>query len=199
MHMAQWRQKRGHMRYYDKTAHGYNALYAEEQRLKIEIALKDLELKAHSAMVDLGCGTGLLLPRAAEKAETVVCLDTSRGMLEAAKSNARLSPGIHLIRADADHTPLRQGLFDAVCAITVLQNMPRPHQTLQEIWRITKPDAQLILTGLKKHFTRQDFTSLLENAGLCVHLLAPDDKAKCHIVTCRKRESMDPGMMRKPL
>ena len=199
MHMVQWRQKRGHMRHYDKIAHGYNALYAEEQRLKIEIALSNLQFKAHSAVADLGCGTGLLLPRAAEKAETVVCLDTSRGMLKEAKSSARLSPGIHLIRADADHAPLRQGQFDVVCAITVLQNMPRPHRTLQEIWRITTPDAQLILTGLRKHFTRHDFTSLLENAGLSVHLLDPDDKAKCHIVTCRKRESMEPRTIQKPL
>jgi ubiquinone/menaquinone biosynthesis C-methylase UbiE len=186
MPMAQWRQKRGHIRHYDKTAHVYNALYAEEQRLKMASALTRLMFKGHPAIVDLGCGTGLLLPEVAKKAETIVGLDICRGMLDEAKHHTGLSSGIHLIRADVDHAPLLQGRFDVAFAVTLLQNMPRPQQTLQEMQRLTKPDAQIVVTGLKKSFTRQRFSSLLAGAGLRAQLLDTDDEVKCHVAVCTK-------------
>lgn len=197
--MAQWRRKRGHIRHYDRTAQFYSALYTEEQTLKVETALQSLELRGHSAMVDLGCGTGLLPSKVVDKAEIIVGLDTSKGMLEEAKRNTRLSPEIHLIRADADHAPLLPRQFDVAFAITLLQNMPCPQQTLQEMQRITKPDAQIVVTGLKKRFTRQRFLGLLKEAGLRAQLIDTDDKVKCHIATCKRRDSMEPRGTEDPL
>ncbi|MGB9135391.1 MAG: class I SAM-dependent methyltransferase [Candidatus Bathyarchaeia archaeon] len=184
--MAQWHQKRGHMHHYDRTAHVYNTRYTEEQSLKTETALRNLKLKSDSAMVDLGCGTGLLLPKIRKKAKTIVCLDISKGMLNEAKHNTRHSADIHLIQADADYTPLLPGQFDLTFAITLLQNMPRPQQTLQEIKRITKPNARIVVTGLKKRFTQQSFLKLLKEAGLETQLTDADNNLKCHIATCRK-------------
>ncbi len=184
--MAQWRQKRGHMHHYDRTAHIYNTRYIEEQSLKTETALRNLKLKSDSAIVDLGCGTGLLLPKIWKKAKTIVCLDISKGMLDEAKHNTRHSPDIHLIQADADYAPLLSGQFDLTFAITLLQNMPRPQQTLQEMGRITKPDAQIVVTGLKKRFSQQSFLKLLKKAGLETQLQDADNNLKCHIATCKK-------------
>jgi ubiquinone/menaquinone biosynthesis C-methylase UbiE len=184
--MAQWKQKRAHMRHYDQTAHLYNTRYAEEQNLKMKAALRSLKPKIQSRYIDLGCGTGLLLPKIVKSAKNIVCLDISKGMLKEVKPNSRHSANVHLIQADADYTPLRHGYFDVAFAITLLQNTPHPEQSLQEMKRITKPDAAMIITGLKKCFTPKSLFSLLQDAGFQTHLLNTDDNLKCHIASCRK-------------
>jgi ubiquinone/menaquinone biosynthesis C-methylase UbiE len=184
--MAQWKQKRAHMQYYDKTSHLYDTRYAEEQRLKIDAALEILEPALQSKYVDLGCGTGLLLPKIMKSAKTIVCLDMSKGMLRKVKPSLRRSANVHLIQADVDYTPLRRGYFNVAFAVTLLQNTPNPEQSLQEMKRITRPDAAMIITGLKKCFTPKSLLALLQDAGFQTHLLNTDDGLKCHIASCRK-------------
>ena len=186
--MAQWKQKRAHIRYYDQTAPSYNTRYAEEQNLKMEAAFKSLKPAIQSRYLDLGCGTGLLLPRIMKSASSIVCLDLSKGMLKEVKPSVRHSAHVHLIQADVDYTPLRNGYFNMVFAITLLQNTPNPKQSLQEMKRVTLPDATMIITGLKKCFTVRSLLTLLQSAGFQTNLLLTDDKLKCHIASCKKPE-----------
>jgi ubiquinone/menaquinone biosynthesis C-methylase UbiE len=137
-------------------------------------------------ILDLGCGTGLLLQKIRDMAKNVVGLDISKGMLEAVNLFVKRSANVHLVLADADHAPFRSGYFDTVFAITLLQNMPNPHNTLQEVKRITKPNASIIVTALKKRFTEGSFLKLLEKANLQPKLLKSDADLKCHIAACKK-------------
>lgn len=177
------------MCHYNHTAHIYNTRYAEEQTLKIEAAARNLKLRKQGSILDLGCGTGLLLTKIRTMAKNIVCLDVSKGMLREIETGIKHLPSIHLILADADNAPIRDDFFDTVFAITLLQNMPSPHQTLQEMKRITKPDATIIVTGLKKHFTQSYFLRLLEDAALKTKQLKADDKLKCYIALCEKTTS----------
>ncbi len=184
--MAGWKQKRRHMRHYTRTAHVYNIRYADEQSLKIDVALENLKPRK-GAILDLGCGTGLLLPRIQKTAKDIVGVDVSGGMLKEIPPSAKRSENVHLILADADQTPLRHGYFDAVLAITLLQNMSNPRNTLEEMKRVAKPDSSIIVTGLKKQFTQQSFLKLLEDAELKPRLLKTDERVKCHVTICEKR------------
>ena len=184
--MAQWKQKRTHIRHYDQTAHLYNTRYAEEQNLKVEAVLKSLKPAIQSRYIDLGCGTGLLLPKIMKNAKNIVCLDMSKGMLKEVKPSLRHSVNVHLIQADVDYTPLRSGYFNMAFAITLLQNTPNPKQSLQEMKRVTKPDATMIITGLKKCFTPKSLLAILQNAGFQTYLLNTDGNLKCHIASCSK-------------
>jgi ubiquinone/menaquinone biosynthesis C-methylase UbiE len=184
--MAQWKQKRAHMQRYDMTSHLYDVRYAEEQNLKIDAALKGLKPAIQSRYIDLGCGTGLLLSRILKSAKNIVCLDMSKGMLKEVKPSLRHSANVHLVQADVDYTPLRHRYFDVAFAITLLQNTPNPEQSLQEMKRITKPDATMIITGLKKCFTPKSLLTLLQDAGFQTHLLSTDGNLKCHIASCKK-------------
>jgi ubiquinone/menaquinone biosynthesis C-methylase UbiE len=93
---------------------------------------------------------------------------------------------INLILADADSMPLKERIFDYVFAITIMQNMPNPVQTLNEIVRVSKGDAVFIVTGLKKIFSRKAFEELLWKAGMCIVTLKDDEGLKCYVATCRK-------------
>jgi ubiquinone/menaquinone biosynthesis C-methylase UbiE len=193
--MAHWKQKRAHIRHYDQTAQSYNTRYAEEQNLKIEAAFKGLKPTIQSRYLDLGCGTGLLLPKIMKSAKNIVCLDMSKGMLKEVKPSLRHSANVHLIQADVDYTPLRSGYFNMAFAITLLQNTPNPKQSLQEMKRVTKPDATMIITGLKKCFTAKSLLTLLQSAGFQTNLLNTDDRLKCHIASCKK---LEPRRARNP-
>lgn len=183
--MTEWKQKRRHLRYYNITANLYDTRYAEEQALKIEAAIESLQRTRHGSILDLGCGTGLLLPRI-HRAKEIVCVDISRHMLGRIETSTKRSANLHVVVADADHTPFRHDYFDSVFAITLLQNMPNPSQTLEEMRRVTKPDATMVVTGLKKHLTQRSFLSLLKKAALKPQLVPTNERLKCHIAKCKK-------------
>ena len=183
--MSEWKKKRNLMHRYDLTAHIYDMQYAEEQTAKIEAALESVTMEKHSLVLDAGCGTGLLFGYVADKTETTVGLDISRKILLQAKKRAKNFQSIRLILADADNMPLRANFFSHVFGITLIQNMPNPAKTLNEIKRVAKKDAAIVVTGMKKSFTLEEFEELLRDAGFNIIALK-DEGLKCYVTVCTK-------------
>jgi ubiquinone/menaquinone biosynthesis C-methylase UbiE len=175
-----WIQKRRVMRRYDATARSYDELYCEEQEAKYLKALERVDV-AGIAVLDVGCGTGLLFSHIADAAQAVLGVDISRELLLRAKEQAVKFRNIYLIKADADHLPFQNGFFSVVFAFTVLQNMPKPKETLSEVKRVTKSDGDIVVTGLKKAFSIETFSGLLERAGLDVVSMETDTALKCYV------------------
>jgi len=184
--MAKWKKKRQTMRHYDQSAMVYDAQYYEEQEAKIKVALERLTLKEESLILDLGCGTGLLLPHVAGRAKLVVGIDISRNILKEAENRVKLHANATLVRADADYVPFQNDIFDAAFAITLLQNTPKPHLTLNEMKRVTKPDATIVATGLKKAFSQKTFTRLLMEAGLEIRVMTTNQHLNEYVAVCTK-------------
>lgn len=183
--MTNWSKKRKIMRLYDLTAHMYDMRYFEEQKLKIEAALEEMQIKENCAILDVGCGTGILFKYVAGKAKLVVGVDISKKMLLYAKRRAENFESVHLVLADADNMPFRENVFDSVFSVTLLQNMPNSNKTLKEIGRVAKGFATIVATGMKKAFTAQRFKAMLLNAGL-KSIAFKDRGLKCYVVVCVK-------------
>ena len=96
----------------------------------------------------------------------VVGVDISRKLLLKANEEAKKSGNVFVLLADADHLPFYKGFFDAVFAFTVLQNMPKPAETLIELKRVAKPNGNVVVTGLKKAFPLKTFLDVLEGTSL---------------------------------
>ncbi|MEM3090514.1 MAG: methyltransferase domain-containing protein [Candidatus Bathyarchaeia archaeon] len=185
--MSEWKLKRGSMRLYNLTAKSYDEQYAEEQRAKIENALKSLKIDDHSLILDCGCGTGLLFEYVAKKADIVIGLDISKNILAEAKRRAKAFGNVGLVLADADYPPFKDDVFSHVFAVTLLQNMPDPHRTLAEICRVAEENAYIVVTGLKKKFSLKVFKSLLLKLGLnVIEISNGNDSLKCYVATCKK-------------
>lgn len=180
--MEEFEHKRRIMSRYDQTAETYDKQYFEEQNAKIRAALKTLTFNSSRVVLDLGCGTGLLFPHIKKKARMLVGLDFSRNVLKQAEK--RIADNVLLVRADADYTPFRNHVFDAVFAFTLLQNMPNPAKTLSEIKRVSKLNGRIIVTALKKSFPRETFLAMLEEAKLEVLELF-NGKLKGYVAICR--------------
>ena len=176
-----WDQKRKTIRRYDLTAEMYDLRYAEEQAVKYKAALERLNIARPSSVLDVGYGTGLLFSHVAAEAQTVVGVDITRLLLRQAKERAGSFHNVHLVQADADHLPFKDNHFSTVFAFTVLQNVPKPLETLSEIKRNTKQGAAIVVTGLKKAFSLEAFRELLQDAGLQLVTLEDADALKCYV------------------
>lgn len=170
------------MRNYNRSARVYDAQYAKEQGAKIEAALKHVVLKESSLVLDVGCGTGLLFEHVGESVELLVGLDISLRILQEAKKRVKRFREAALIRADADFMPFLSQIFDMTFAITLLQNIPNPLQTLHEMKRVSKRPSIMVVSGLKKEFAKKAFIRLLEEARLEPIVIRTDAQSKGYIV-----------------
>ncbi len=181
--MNSWSKKRKVIKCYNATSNSYNEQYAEEQDAKYNAAQKALNIDkaVYNAVLDVGCGSGLFFSNITCKAQTVVGVDVSHKLLLKAKTQAKPLGNVHVVQADADHLPFKPAVFDAIFSFTVLQNMPRPKQTLLEFKRQTKTGGKLVVTGLKKAFELTAFLDLFEAVDLRMLNFVDDDDLKCYI------------------
>jgi ubiquinone/menaquinone biosynthesis C-methylase UbiE len=186
--MQEWSKKRGTIRHYDYQAKVYDAQYLEEQDAKIEAALGNLELRSNEDILDIGCGTGFLFHHINKATKLLIGLDISSKLLRVARKRTKSLSNIALIRADADYTPFSTHIFDRIFAITLLQNMPNPTKTVSEMRRIGKSEAVFVVTGLKKKFTLESFSDLIEQAQLKVSTLKTNEHLKDYVAVCTNLE-----------
>jgi ubiquinone/menaquinone biosynthesis C-methylase UbiE len=149
-------------RLYDETAGFYDKRYTEIQRAKYGAVLKHLPERVNRVL-DLGCGTGLLLEELRKRGRLVVGVDVSEKMLRKAKARGE---AMELLAADADHLPFRDGVFDCVVSITLLQNMPNPSGTVKELARVLMKNGLGVLTSLRRKHSVEMLRSWAEGAGL---------------------------------
>lgn len=181
--MSGWTKKRDVMRRYDATAHIYDMRYSEEQMNKVQAALRNVGIERDHLVLDVGCGTGILFDNVANRVENVVGLDISRRTLSYAKQRAKGFVNVHLLLADAEFLPFRENIFNRVFAVTLIQNTPNPLDTLAEIRRVAECSSVIVVTGLKKAFTRKVFEKLLIEADLRVATLLSENQ-KCYVAVC---------------
>jgi len=190
--MRGWDEKFGVIDYYDYIAPFYDEIYNEEQKAKIEVALRHISTVKESVILDAGCGTGFLFRCLGEKVRLVVSLDTSPRILKEAQKLAKSFPNVHLIRADADFMPFPNGIFDTVFALTLLQNMPNHLWVLNEMKRVGKTRGIFVITAFKKyrkyrHFVQTTFLALLDTAGFEVSVIENNEKLKDFIAICKQK------------
>ena len=147
-------------RRYGETAPMYERRYEQIQREKYEIVTGNLP--PVSKVLDLGCGTGMLLSELARRSGFVVGIDSSPEMLELARKRRGSAA---LVLTDADHLPFVDRSFDAVVSVTLLQNMPNPAATVREVARVTKPRGIVIMTTLKHKHSLGELERWIRAAG----------------------------------
>ncbi|WAI00347.1 class I SAM-dependent methyltransferase [Methanogenium organophilum] len=107
-------------------------------------------------VLDLGCGSGAFttdIARMVGPEGRVVAFDIQENMLRqlqrklARQKHADIPP-ITIIRGDATALPFCDGTFDAVCMVTVLQEIPENHRALAEVFRVLRPGGVLGVTEL---------------------------------------------------
>jgi SAM-dependent methyltransferase len=101
-------------------------------------ALDLLAARAGEAVLDLGCGDGVLTKRIAETGADVLGVDSSDAMLEAARAL-----GLTVERADGQALTF-DGRFDAVFSNAALHWMPNQRAVADGVFRALKPGGRYV-------------------------------------------------------
>ena len=102
---------------------------------------------AHT-VVDVGCGNGRFTKFCASRGAEVIFVDRSEVKVratEALLSNS-LARAVKGIVSECSPVPLEDGIGDLVICTEVLEHVPDPVVFLQELVRIAKPGATLLIT-----------------------------------------------------
>lgn len=159
-------------------------------RIRVEYDHPDIGLGTVAALVDrglrvldIGTGTGAMLPLLGGVVGTVVALDNSRAMLERARTLCRAEnlAGVTLCNGTVETLPFADGAFDACHCAMALHHVERPAAAVREMARVVRPAGRLMLTAFCPHeedwmrdelahrwlgFAREEIEGQLRDAGL---------------------------------
>ncbi|MEA2554306.1 MAG: hypothetical protein QOJ65_2482 [Fimbriimonadaceae bacterium] len=121
-----------------------------------------LEPKSGKRVLDVGCGTGVLIHALAPLVEPkgeVVGIDLSQTMIDEATKRASEKPGnLRFTKMDAFAMDFDDDEFDAAMACIVFQHLPDPDKALGEMVRVTKPGGIVTVVD-------QDWETLVIDCG----------------------------------
>jgi SAM-dependent methyltransferase len=92
-------------------------------------------------LLDIGCGSGLILVMAQERGATPAGLDISPGLLEITRERL---PQSDLREGDMESLPYADAAFDAVTGVNAFQFAGDPRQALREAARVTRPGGRVV-------------------------------------------------------
>ncbi len=110
--------------------------------------LKIVAEKNPKSILDIATGTGDLAILLTEtKAERIVGLDISSGMLEIGKQKikAKNLSNIEMILADSEKMPFEDHTFDAITVAFGIRNFENLEKGLAEILRVLKPNGTFVI------------------------------------------------------
>jgi ubiquinone/menaquinone biosynthesis C-methylase UbiE len=112
--------------------------------LETDFISKSIDLsKENITVMDVGAEAGRFSLLAANSKATVVSVDVNSYALKRLKLKTKQ---VNIIQADARHLPLREGVFDVVFMIEVLDYIPELGEALVECKRTLKTNAACVLS-----------------------------------------------------
>jgi ubiquinone/menaquinone biosynthesis C-methylase UbiE/DNA-binding transcriptional ArsR family regulator len=100
---------------------------------------------------DLGCGTGELTAVLAPFVRTVIAVDRSDDMLQAARRRLQDVSNADIRKGELESLPIGDAELDAATLILVLHHLPDPAAALREAARVLKPGGRLLVADMLPH------------------------------------------------
>ena len=104
---------------------------------KVQVILSEIGIERGCRVLDLGTGTGVLIPFLAESVGpegSVVAVDISSGMLDKAARKYSHLPNLNLVKRDFEEEHL-EGRFDLILLYCVYPHLHQPENTLKRLVR----------------------------------------------------------------
>lgn len=112
------------------------ALLRKENELRIPWIMSKLINPVN--VLDIGCGAGFLTNALAKNGHRVTGIDISEESLNTAKSYDTIQKVTYL-KEDAYSLPFKEGTFDVVCAMDILEHVDNPKLLINQASKVLKP------------------------------------------------------------
>jgi len=159
--------------FFDQAAADWDALEVKETHVRLREIVAELTIAPEAAVLDVGCGTGILLPLLRESVNgdgRIVALDLSGEMLkralgkgaalsqskEPALSQSKGQPAVY-VQGDAESLPLPEGVFDWVFCNAVFPHFADKLGALAELRRVLRKGGRLIICHTASRQTINEF------------------------------------------
>ncbi|MDN5347677.1 MAG: hypothetical protein PWP65_1241 [Clostridia bacterium] len=164
-----------HREYFNQKAAEWDSLLSEETIQCLKTIIKELAIKPGSTILDVGTGTGVLLPflvEAAGQAGKVVALDIAEEML--ARAKAKNIDSVEYVLGDITCTPFGGSTFDEIICNSCFPHVIDKPRALREMVRLLKPGGRLVICH---PMSREAVNELHKSIGGVVgNDLLPDDE-----------------------
>lgn len=135
--------------FFDQISHDWDLEHSTpEEQERTRAFARHFDLSKGETVLDVGCGTGRLIPfikDAVGEDGVLVELDFSLEMLKIG-SLKNHNGGLHFVQADAHHLCLRDNLFSTVICMAFFPHLSDKAYALSEFKRILRPGGVLLVT-----------------------------------------------------
>jgi len=138
-----WTQETGYLGFF---AENPGIRYAYRRRLEVQTDL--LAATPGDALLEVGCGAGILALLLADRFPRVVATDVSPTAVNFARRFAEAvgARNVRFVVADAEHLPFRDGGFDVAAIGEVIAHVADPARAARELARVTPAGGALLLS-----------------------------------------------------
>lgn len=110
---------------------------------------QELDLQPEDELLEVGCGSAVLLAEHASAVRYVAGLDASEIQVQMARERLaeRIAAGTaKVVLGDAMALPWEDGRFSVIGCLNCLKFVPDPPKALREMHRVLRPEGRLVLT-----------------------------------------------------
>jgi len=161
--------------YFDQMAPTWNKELTRERLNCLDNIVKELDIEPGNYVLDIGCGTGVLLPLLIEALGDegkIIALDFSAEMLVQGKAKSS-PPIVNFVQADGMFIPMANNSIDMVLCNSVFPHFSDKAKALKEITRVLRNNGRLaICHTMSRKMINQLHQSI---GGVIANDLLPDE------------------------
>jgi ubiquinone/menaquinone biosynthesis C-methylase UbiE len=125
-------------------------------------------IRSGSRILEVAPGPGYLAIELAKRGQYAITgLDISKTFVEIATANARrASVNIEFQQGNASAMPFADDTFDVILCRAAFKNFSHPHEAMNEMHRVLKPQGYALIIDLRKDASMEDINTYIKDANL---------------------------------
>ncbi|MEA3493125.1 MAG: class I SAM-dependent methyltransferase [Candidatus Margulisiibacteriota bacterium] len=166
--------------FFDKHAENWDENITVTDTSKIDYILKMADIRTGEMVLDIGCGTGVILPNLKKmvgKQGRVTALDISPKML--ARAREKFADSFDYVEGDVHFLPFKEKRFDKVVCFNAFPHFQDKPKALFEIFKVLRPKGVFTVAHSA---SREEINALHKEVGNVVKNDRIPDEEKMYVL-----------------